>query len=109
MKEWAREFYNSAAWQKSRKGYIMQRISSDGGMCEECGVKLGEIVHHKKKLTRDNITDDNIALAWENFEYVCQTCHNKIHMETINEREVKLDEEGNVIGASPPSREKYFF
>ena len=45
MKEFAKKFYKSKAWQNTRKAYA----ASVGGLCEQClkrGVyKAGEIVH----------------------------------------------------------------
>lgn len=43
-------------------------------MCGDC---LGKIVHHKIWLNDDNCNDPNISLAWDNFRYECQNCHNK--------------------------------
>jgi len=79
MKEFARKFYFSKAWQECRDGYINQRKGIDGGMCEECHSELGYIVHHRKHLTPQNITDPEIALNWSNLEFVCKNCHDILH------------------------------
>ena len=107
MKEWAKGFYSSAVWHKCRSGYIAHRIACDGGMCEECGERLGDIVHHKITLTQGNISDGYVSLNWEQLAYVCQQCHNRIHNGKSNERGVEMDGEGNVIATAPPSRERY--
>ena len=70
MKEFAKGFYNSAAWKKCRRAYIDSRIMVDGGMCEICGERVGYIVHHKELLTPTNITDPNITLSFDNLQYI---------------------------------------
>lgn len=77
--EATKQFYRSKAWQECRAGYL----ASKQHLCEECR-KAGkltpaEIVHHKKILTADNVTDPETTLSWSNLEAVCQECHNKIH------------------------------
>lgn len=75
MQPWAASFYKSARWKKCRAAYIKYRYQVDGGLCEECKDKPGYIVHHKKKLTPENITDPEISLSHRNLEYVCKDCH----------------------------------
>lgn len=62
MQPWATRFYASARWKKCRAGYIKFRRTIDGGLCEECRDKPGYIVHHKRALTPDNITDPDVSL-----------------------------------------------
>ena len=45
MKEWAKSFYLSAAWENTRAAYL---ISQDF-ICERCG-EPAKIVHHKRCL-----------------------------------------------------------
>lgn len=78
-KEWAKGFYNSDAWQMCRDGFIAERISVDGGMCQICHEMPGYIVHHKVHLTATNINDPSISLCWDNMEYVCKHCHDVLH------------------------------
>lgn len=73
-REFAKRFYNSAAWKKCKASYI----KSVHGLCERCE-RPGYIVHHKKYLTRNNIQDPNIALNQDNLEYLCLDCHNAEH------------------------------
>lgn len=73
--DWAKPFYNSRPWIRARDAYIRQRVSIDGGLCEECHEAPGYIVHHRIHLNADNVTDTNISLNFENFEYVCKSCH----------------------------------
>ena len=94
-KDFAKDFYNSPAWKNTREEYKR----SVGGLCELCWaegtVKAGEIVHHKTELTPENITDENIALSWNNLQLVCRECHAKIH--DRRQRRYTLDELGRVI------------
>lgn len=50
MKAWAKSFYLSAAWEKTRAAYLM----SQDYICERCG-QPAKIVHHKRWLNRENI------------------------------------------------------
>ena len=73
-------FYTSWIWRKCRKAFA----ESKGNLCERC-LKRGIIqpgtkeqpleVHHKVPLTPDNVRDPNVALAWENLELLCKSCH----------------------------------
>lgn len=93
MKEFAKKFYKSKAWQRTRKAYS----ASVGGLCEQClkrGVyNAGEIVHHKQELTANNITDPSISLCWNNLELLCRDCHGKAHGSA---KRYKVDEIGRV-------------
>lgn len=73
-----KQFYKSAPWKRARQAYIDKRIAIDGGICEQCHEEPGLIVHHWKVWLDDiNCNDPEISLNEENFQYVCQTCHNK--------------------------------
>lgn len=78
-KEYAKSFYNSKAWKRVRKAYF----NSQYGLCEIC-LKNGEytpgdIVHHIKYITPQNINDPEITLNFNNLQLLCQEHHNKIH------------------------------
>ena len=94
MKEFAKKFYKSKAWQNTRKAYA----ASVGGLCEQClkrGVyNAGEIVHHKQELTANNITDPSISLCWNNLELLCRDCHGKAHGSV---KRYKVDEMGRIV------------
>lgn len=98
-KDYARAFYNSPAWKKCKDGYI----NSVDGLCEEClrqgKIEPGWIVHHKTHITPQNIHDPSITLNWENLEFLCQDCHNKVHGK--NEKAtidgVGFDSEGKLV------------
>ena len=74
-----KDFYRSKAWQHCRNAYIRKV----GGLCERC-MKKGlyvpaVVVHHKTKLTPENVGDQSIALNPDNFEALCWSCHEKEH------------------------------
>lgn len=93
MKEFAKSFYKSKAWQNTREAYA----ASVGRLCERClrsGIyRAGEIVHHKKPLTSENINDPSVSLAWNNLELLCRDCHGKVHGSI---KRYKVDEMGRV-------------
>ena len=73
-----KQFYKSQAWKRARQTYIDKRMAVDGGLCELCNDEPGLIVHHFKIWLDDkNCNDPSISLNEDNFQYVCQTCHNK--------------------------------
>lgn len=98
-KTWAKDFYNNKSWHRARQQYI----NSVDGLCERClakGIyKPGWIVHHKIWLTEDNINDVNISLNPNNFEYLCQDCHNKENFgqAKVIDDELMFDLNGNII------------
>ncbi len=76
-KDYSKSFYNSAAWQKARKAYIAERF----GICERCGKPNSKTVHHKKYITENNVNNPEITLNFDNFELLCDDCHNREHKE----------------------------
>ena len=99
-KDFARSFYASALWKKTRSAYARYRY----GLCERCG-RPGDIVHHKIYLTPENITNDAIALGFDNLEMLCIVCHNREHdsSDAISP-DLYFDEDGNICkrGGVPP-------
>lgn len=98
-REFAKSFYNSAAWRKTSKVFAASKFF----LCEKCGHQ-GYIVHHKKPLTPENIGDPNITLSWSNLMYLCLECHNAIHGSDSG-RKMIFDDDGNlinVIDRKPP-------
>lgn len=82
----AAAFYVSWEWKRCREGYL----KSVGGLCQRCAAQ-GRIapateVHHKKRLTPENIRDPRVALGWDNLEALCQDCHKKEHRPEIRWR-----------------------
>lgn len=103
-KDFAKRFLHSKAWLCCRDGYIQERIRIDGGMCEVCRVKLGYIVHHRIKLTPENIQDPEIALNWELLSYECKDCHDQHEGHGVGHRATLVcafDNDGNPIGIKP--------
>ena len=91
MKDYAKKFYLSQAWMKTRDAYA----KSQNGLCERCK-QAGDIVHHKQYITPKNISNPLITLDWANLELLCQDCHNKEHMQKQNSR-YTIDEYGNIL------------
>lgn len=95
-KEFAKAFYNSGAWRKTRKSFIAGRVSIDGGMCQSCKDVPGYIVDHIEELTPNNINDTLITLHWRNFQYLCLRCHNKKTFGTIEDDKYFFDSNGMI-------------
>ena len=88
----ARKFYMSPEWIRCRESYAVSR----GWLCERCAAEgkiiPGVEVHHKIRLTRENLRDPDVALNWENLELLCKDCHLKEH----DKRVARTDEGGHV-------------
>mgnify|MGYP001113623276 CR=1 FL=1 len=85
-----KEFYGSPAWKKQRK----YRLQMDSYRCARCG-GVAVDVHHKTKLTENNISNFEISMVLENLESVCRKCHNK---EThLKPSPYRFDSDGNLI------------
>jgi len=100
MQQYLQPFYSSPAWKACRAAYI----KSVGGLCERCRkagrIAAGAEVHHKVRLTPENINDPRVTLAWSNLELLCEACHKAEHRKT--ERRWRCDERGRVT--IPPGR-----
>lgn len=99
MKEYAKQFYKSKAWQRTRYAYIVSRQ----GLCERCGAG-GKIVHHKQYITPSNIEDAQITLNHENLELLCADCHNQEHFKKYEaiHTGMAFDSNGQIIKTVPP-------
>ena len=97
MKAWAEKFYGSEAWRACRESFLQ----SKGFICERCSasgnLQAAKIAHHKTHITRKNITDPAVTLAWANLEALCQDCHNREHHGGKTPPRYRFDEEGRVI------------
>lgn len=93
----AMTFYRSKEWVKCRTGYIKRVFD----LCERCKAKgilrKGKIVHHKVKLTAENINDPSITLNWDLLEYLCKSCHESEHSNDVTRDDVMFDGEGHLI------------
>lgn len=88
------QFYNSAAWQRTRRDYK----KSAGGLCELC-LKRGiiasaDVVHHIVPLTEATVTDLNMSLNWDNLQALCTKCHAEVHSNKAMEKALRRYEIG---------------
>ena len=85
-------FYVSREWRTCKEAYL-QKV---GRICERCAKKgyivQAEQVHHKIKLTPENIKDPRISLNPENLEALCTDCHQAEHAG----RRWKADKTGHI-------------
>lgn len=88
-------FYKSPAWLSARELKIM----SVNGLCERCGA-IGIEVHHKDRLSIDNVRDASVSLNQDNLELLCRECHNQEHERFSNK--VRFDKDGNLINPEKP-------
>lgn len=95
MSTFAADFYNSPQWRKCREAYKQKAF----GLCERCRKKglivPGDEVHHKIRLTPDNLNDPSITLSFDNLELLCTQCHAEEHRKK-NKRYV-IGKNGEVI------------
>jgi 5-methylcytosine-specific restriction endonuclease McrA len=83
-------FYKSDIWMVARE----IKIRSVNGLCERCG-SIGQEVHHKKRITVENVNDASVSVNPDNLELLCKDCHNKEHKRFS--RPQQFDEVGNMI------------
>lgn len=90
--QFANQFYSSIAWRRCRTAYKR----SKGGLCERCLarglIRPGTEVHHKHRLSPENINDPSVTLSWDNLELLCGECHDREH----GHAEMRTDEWGHV-------------
>ena len=90
--KFARDFYVSRAWVRCRRAYAASR----NHLCERClkeGLIVpGTAVHHKIRLSPENINDPSVSLNWENLELLCDAHHQEEH----HPRRWRTDELGHV-------------
>ena len=91
-KGFAEDFYTSIWWRETRRSYL----ESVHWLCEDCLakglIKRAEEVHHKIKLTPENLSDPSIALNWNNLELLCKQCH----MDEHQRKRWRADERGHI-------------
>lgn len=92
-KDFADAFYTTNAWRKCREAYKKYRQ----GLCERCmskGLIVPAVeVHHKVRLTQENINNTDVTLNFDNLEALCQACHHDEH----NSRRWRVDTDGHVL------------
>ncbi len=91
-REFSKAFYNSKAWIKCKNAYIKSVFH----LCERCK-KPGYIVHHKEELSPDNINNPNITLNWDNLEYLCLDCHNRVDTAEVVRDGLMFDSTGQLV------------
>lgn len=88
-------FYVSMPWIACARAYRRTHP-----LCERClerrEISTAEQVHHKIKLTPENINNPDIVLNWDNLEALCDKCHKAEHRPEREPRRWTVDEEGNV-------------
>jgi len=93
MKDYARSFYKSKAWESTQAAYM----ASQHYVCERCG-NVARVVHHRTYINPKNINDPNIILDWANLEALCMDCHNKEHGTSPACADgLKFDVMGNIV------------
>ena len=94
-KDFAKVFYNSKAWKDCKDTYSKKALY----LCERCG-RPGLEVHHKIRLSPENINDPSITLNFDNLELLCHTCHTKEHKREQGASDLRfiVDEYGHVTG-----------
>ena len=104
-KDFSKGIYNSRRWRAVAKAYA----ESQHYICERChnrsfagtGKPAHFIVHHKRHLNPENVTDDSTVYGWDNLELLCIYCHNAVHAAahtSAGGRECVFDDDGNPIG-----------
>jgi len=92
-RDFAVAFYHSQEWKRCQGGYVKKA----GGLCERCRekgiIRAGEIVHHKIRLTPENIRDPGVTLSENNLQLLCRNCHAEVHK---GAKRYKVDEFGRV-------------
>lgn len=87
-------FYSSRQWRSVRQAVILNR----NGLCERCLargiISTGTDVHHKIRLTPQNLDDPAISLNMANLELLCNECH---HAEHDGEKRYTIGADGEVI------------
>lgn len=98
-KDYARPFYDSKEWRKTREAYLQ----SQHYICERCG-GAASVVHHIRYIKPWNVNDPDITLNWDNLKAVCEKCHAEEHSQDVKARGqaarlngIAFDDEGNVI------------
>ena len=99
--EWAAWFYRGKAWKDCRRSFIGERVAIDGGMCQKCGQELGYIVHHRERLTPENINDPDVSLNHKKLEYVCHRCHQSIDSGGREPDRYYFDVDGQIVPLPP--------
>ena len=92
--QFANAFYRSRIWRNCRDEYARAR----GNLCERCLARglivPGVEVHHRIRLTPENLSDPAITTNWDNLELLCPSCHDAEHR---READARTDKNGHVV------------
>ena len=99
-KEWAKGFYNSGAWASVREAVLKR----DRYMCVRCHAPA-ITVHHKTRLSKDNINDPSISLNPSNLETLCDECHKAEHKNERVKAFARSDEHARIAELIKPDYE----
>lgn len=67
-------------WKFSDKKLVKEAHKRDNNRCTICGLSEGEsLKNHKRHLLIHHINLDHLDNRVDNFQLVCQNCHNKLH------------------------------
>ena len=87
-------FYVSGVWIDCARAYRRAHP-----LCERCLAKreisVSEQVHHKIRLSPENLNDPDVTLNWDNLEALCGKCHKEEHRPK-RERRWSVAEDGTV-------------
>ena len=64
-KDYARAFYDSPAWRRTREAYLQSKHY----ICEDCG-GAASVVHHITYIKPWNVNNPEITLNWDNLKAV---------------------------------------
>jgi len=85
-REFAKSFYNSKEWATARE----QALRDACYLCNRCG-QPATMVHHKKRLSPQNIYDVSVSLNPKNLEALCNDCHNAEHSQEHGKGRERLE------------------
>lgn len=104
--EQQKAFYVSVAWIGCARAY-----RKNHPLCERClernDISAAEEVHHKIKLSPENINNPDITLNWDNLEALCGKCHKEEHSRQRSEgrkknRRWQINDNGDIILRDSP-------
>ncbi len=100
-KEQQQRFYVSGVWKDCSQAYKRAHP-----YCERClrehVVTPADEVHHKIRLTPENITDLAVALCWDNLESLCEMHHKREHRTRGDARRWRIAPDGSVTVTDTP-------
>lgn len=93
----AKQFYNSAAWQKVREAALIR----DHYLCQPClrreRLTPATTVHHIKPIE----THPELALDPDNLESICPACHNREHPEKGKPKRIEVRRRARIVAMEP--------